>query len=300
MKRKIIAIVILGMFLLASLTALSTAGIVTSATSEITAAEKNTNGILAKGDYTLHDPIKILSDKDFNAANGVTSGSGTQADPYIIEGWEIDLSGKDSSGIQIVSSLLSPVTKYFVIRNCYIHDGQEKGQDGIALNLLKKAQGSIENCITERNKKGIDIYGNGIQIKNCVSNYNDFGILVEPDGKNIVIDHCDLSNNIFDGILIYCRSTVTVTNCNISDNLNGIDTIGVGGIIPIILKANNNNFKSNNDYCLLINKKTFGNAKDNYWSDSKGPSGKVFPSYGLFLVWSFPYLTEPNPNAGPQ
>ena len=40
--------------------------------------------------YTVHDPIHIDGDADFTAANGVTGGSGTASDPYIIEGWDID------------------------------------------------------------------------------------------------------------------------------------------------------------------------------------------------------------------
>ena len=36
-----------------------------------------------------HDSIYILGNDDFTAENGVTAGTGTQSDPYIIEGWSI-------------------------------------------------------------------------------------------------------------------------------------------------------------------------------------------------------------------
>ena len=36
-----------------------------------------------------HDPIYIDGNEDFTPANGVTSGSGTENDPYIIENWDI-------------------------------------------------------------------------------------------------------------------------------------------------------------------------------------------------------------------
>ncbi|MDI6917068.1 MAG: hypothetical protein QMC80_04655, partial [Thermoplasmatales archaeon] len=39
-----------------------------------------------------HNPIRIWSNSDFTSENGVSSGSGTEADPYIIEGWDIDAS----------------------------------------------------------------------------------------------------------------------------------------------------------------------------------------------------------------
>src|SRR2546427_4540831 len=42
--------------------------------------------------YTPHSPIGIGGDTGFTAANGVTGGSGTASDPYIIAGWEINAS----------------------------------------------------------------------------------------------------------------------------------------------------------------------------------------------------------------
>jgi hypothetical protein len=38
-----------------------------------------------------HEPIMILGNADFTEENGVVSGSGSAADPYIIAGWEIDV-----------------------------------------------------------------------------------------------------------------------------------------------------------------------------------------------------------------
>src|SRR5438034_3743621 len=38
-----------------------------------------------------HAPIVIGSDADFTAANGVTGGSGTAADPYVINCWSFQL-----------------------------------------------------------------------------------------------------------------------------------------------------------------------------------------------------------------
>ncbi|NIP67606.1 MAG: hypothetical protein GWN76_06265, partial [candidate division Zixibacteria bacterium] len=36
-----------------------------------------------------HDPIYIDGNEDFTPENGVVSGSGTENDPYVIEGWVI-------------------------------------------------------------------------------------------------------------------------------------------------------------------------------------------------------------------
>jgi len=41
---------------------------------------------------TPHTPILIVGNADFTPANGVSSGTGTPSDPYVIEGWDINAS----------------------------------------------------------------------------------------------------------------------------------------------------------------------------------------------------------------
>jgi parallel beta-helix repeat protein len=63
-----------------------------------------------------HHPIRIDSNAGFTAANGVSGGSGTAGDPWIIEG--LDISGAGSSfGIYIGNT-----TDFFEVRNCNLHD----------------------------------------------------------------------------------------------------------------------------------------------------------------------------------
>jgi len=52
--------------------------------------------------YTPHAPILIIGDANFLPANGVTGGSGTWNDPYVIEGWDINAS--TAHGIEIRDS----------------------------------------------------------------------------------------------------------------------------------------------------------------------------------------------------
>lgn len=66
--------------------------------------------------YTAHAPIVISADSYFDAAHGVTGGTGTATDPYIISGWEIDAGGVDY-GIKV-----SGVTKHFRITNNLIYN----------------------------------------------------------------------------------------------------------------------------------------------------------------------------------
>jgi len=75
-----------------------------------------------------HEPIYIYGDGDFTVQNGVMSGSGTELDPYIIEGWRIDAPDADY-GIYI-----DHTSAYVVIRDCVI---ERSRQAGIYLNTAR-------------------------------------------------------------------------------------------------------------------------------------------------------------------
>jgi len=69
-----------------------------------------------------HSPILIDGSSAFTASNGVTGGSGTQNNPYIIQGWSIDASAANGIEIRnIVSGDPFPPPVYFVVRNVFIH-----------------------------------------------------------------------------------------------------------------------------------------------------------------------------------
>lgn len=95
-----------------------------------------------------HAPIRISGNEGFTKENGVVGGLGTQTDPYVIEGWEIDATGSDY-GIFIENS-----DAYFIIRNCLIFRAQWYG---IRLDNVKN--GKIENCQMVNNKYGIHLQG---------------------------------------------------------------------------------------------------------------------------------------------
>jgi hypothetical protein len=84
--------------------------------------DENTENVIYGSVLTPHDPIYIIGNDNFTSANGVVGGSGMADDPYIIENW--DISPGSSSGIEIGNT-----TAYFVIRNCYVHDGGNLGGD---------------------------------------------------------------------------------------------------------------------------------------------------------------------------
>jgi len=67
------------------------------------------------GDREPHEPIDINSDAGWTPDNGVRSGTGTEADPYIIERW--DIWGDDSTCISI-----SNTRRYAIVRDCHLHN----------------------------------------------------------------------------------------------------------------------------------------------------------------------------------
>ncbi len=87
-------------------------------------------------DLVGRGPIAINSDSDFTSANGVTGGSGTASDPYVISGWDVEFNWV-SAQISI-----SNTRAFFVLRN--VTAGGVG--DGIVLNNV--ANGRLENLGT--------------------------------------------------------------------------------------------------------------------------------------------------------
>src|SRR5437773_1302377 len=66
-----------------------------------------------------HPPILIDGPYAFTSANGVTSGSGTAKDPYIIQGWSIDASTANGIEIRNIPNYNPNPPAYFVITNVF-------------------------------------------------------------------------------------------------------------------------------------------------------------------------------------
>src|SRR2546430_12712076 len=127
--------------------------------------------------YISHAPIVIANDSGFNATNGVTGGSGTSTDPFVISGWDID-SSTTFVGIQIQGT-----TAFWVVRNVQIHS-----TNGFAKGVLTSSpNGFIENSTFLGNgiavrqylgAKGLVIQGNYV-----ISNGSGFFV----SGENVTI-----------------------------------------------------------------------------------------------------------------
>src|SRR5213593_3098178 len=145
--------------------------------------------------YHSHATIVINGDSGFTTSNGVTGGSGTSSDPYIIDDWYID-GCACQNGIDIRNT-----DAYFVIQNVYLHMHPQTyfGPAGIAFSNVT----------------------NGVVIDSRIEGFW-YGISTSPGGNFIPSSNLYISgNSITDtsisnsGIAIFLRAP---TNVEVSDN----------------------------------------------------------------------------------
>ena len=146
------------------------------------------------GCWELREPIYIYGNSDFTCENGVVSGSGSQYDPYIIEGWHIIASGA-SYGINV-----EYVSKHFVIRNCII-----EGASGAGIHFYGTQSGSIEQCHLLRNERGI---------------------LFESSHDNAIVSNLIAENHYGVDLVVGTGNTAVSKNSFVNNGRNGYDPGG--------------------------------------------------------------------------
>ncbi|MEM3567548.1 MAG: NosD domain-containing protein, partial [Thermoplasmata archaeon] len=171
---------------------------------------------------TPHEPIHISGNNQFTQPNGVVGGSGTQEDPYIIEGWEID--GKGGKYCIFIEN----TTAYFVIRNCTVYnataDWWPPYGSGIALHNV--SNGKVEKNRCNNSEYGIWVFNSSqnILITNNEVTSNRVGIHVDVS-TNIIIIGNNVTNNRDDGISL-AFNNCTITGNNVTNNNYGIWVTG--------------------------------------------------------------------------
>jgi parallel beta-helix repeat protein len=161
--------------------------------------------------YDLRPPIYISGDYDFTPQNGVVSGSGTETDPYVIAGWEIDLTNKNTrAGIYIEHTTAS-----FVIRDCYIHDGAITNVIMSGISLYDVESALVSSVLVER-------CGSGVHAHVC-------DLLIVMDSV--------LTSNL-DGVTLYDVTRGNVANCQILHS-QVLPTGGLGGLGIVVHGCHN-------------------------------------------------------------
>jgi len=178
--------------------------------------------------------ISINGNAQLNSTYGVTSGSGTASDPYIIENYIID-------AFDYYPLLIQNTDKYVTIRNCYLYTAQIN----TGLYVLNCTNLRIENCILHydyygiyvRESSGVNITGctvygadeygiylyrtNNTVVSDCVLFNNTYGITVSQNSYNNRISGCRLHNHYY--AITAAASNTVIEDCTIS----GATTIGI-------------------------------------------------------------------------
>src|SRR3989475_5116673 len=125
-----------------------------------------------------HSPISILGNAAFTAANGVTGGTGTASDPYIIAGWDINVSQSPWHGQYYNGPYpgigISNTDAHFVVLNVYIH-GLECTCDGAAaidIDFINVTNAVVETSTLTSSNQAIYAWGSANLIfkENSLSN----------------------------------------------------------------------------------------------------------------------------------
>lgn len=108
-----------------------------------------------------HAPVYINGNSGFTAANGVSGGSGTKSDPYIISGFAIDLCqpGKLCAGWGIV---VNNTSMSFIISNVYVHSSgpmRAFGYYDADVFLLNVANAAVTNSTLANDRSGVTVSG---------------------------------------------------------------------------------------------------------------------------------------------
>jgi parallel beta-helix repeat protein len=142
-------------------TALACAVMLSAVTASNAASSETT------AELTPFPHIRILSDDDFTAENGVSSGSGTSGDPYIIENLEIDGNGSTTC-VWLVGT-----TKFVVIRDMVVRNGSF----GVKLQEVENVR--VDGCTITDQTVGIRVaYSDKSAVVGNTISGCDYGIFI--------------------------------------------------------------------------------------------------------------------------
>ncbi|MCX8173030.1 MAG: right-handed parallel beta-helix repeat-containing protein [Thermoplasmata archaeon] len=258
-----------------------------------------------------HSPIHIKGNGEFTSVNGVVSGSGTQSDPYVIEGWEIDANG----GTYCI--WIENTSSYFAVRNCTLKNTTATSESpyGCGILLTNLTNGSVDSnnvsacyiSLGVGNSEKISITANTISSSsyaviirdstNCTLygntiKSNVYGVRLDTSANNTVEKNLVTGNGAW-GILLYQTCDTQVMDNNVSDTvLQGIWLCGSNNNTILY-----NTIINNTGYGVYIEENSTGNQVlyNNFINNNgagKGVSGKcqAYDDAGN-NSWSFSFGT---------
>ncbi len=186
---------------------------------------------------TSRGPISIIGDYALSTADCVRSGDGSAGNPYVIAGWDINMTGQEIGPYTGNGIFLSSLSLYVVVANCTVKNAD------IAIYISFCNNATITNNTCTDSVKGISASScNNITITNNTCSNTRWGIELNAcDDSHVVTNYlafnthaiylqgncnsCTISSNVIEyyvgllygGTLILDKSTGTN---NISDTNN--------------------------------------------------------------------------------
>lgn len=171
--------------------------------------------------YAPHAPILIVGDANFTAANGVTAGSGTAADPYVIDGWEINAT--TSNGIDVRNT-----TAHFVLRDLFVHGAGIAPFAGVSLNNVSHAT-AVNVTTTDLTIGVLALDTSGLNASACNLTNSLWGFMVSSSSNISLADNV-LTSNTGAGIIILSSTNITLRGNNVSGPGRGITFESVSNV----------------------------------------------------------------------
>ncbi len=166
-------------------------------------------------------PIRIDSNADFDAAHGVSAGDGSEADPWIVQGWDIDGTG---FGYCIY---VGNVTDHFVIMDCELYSATKVRQwpyfPCSSIVLFNATNGYVhDNLLHDNEWYGICLDSSSNNTISGNSAYlNWVGIHLDNSSYNDILDnHVYLNSD--SGMWIYYSNDNNFARNSIEKNDQGI------------------------------------------------------------------------------
>jgi len=175
--------------------------------------------------YTTHPSIDIQGNAGFIASNGVTGGTGTASDPYIIEGWDI---GADLQ----IGIAIHYTTAYFEIRYAKLtySSNTPSGFPGIFLEHV--SNGTVHDSIATDFSTGIELeQSNNITISGCYLDHNGYGFSAYLS-YDVVVRENHMSSGSYEGLhLAACRRVAVYHNAFVANPSHvGLYNVQIGSI----------------------------------------------------------------------
>ena len=240
-----------------------------------------------------HDPIFIDGNAGFTNESGVVWGSGTESDPYVIEGWDIGAPYWDGICIKNTNA-------HFVVTNCRCCNASNSG-----IELSNCTNGLLSKNSCSNNGYGIYLSSssNNTLRENSCDSHSESGIYIVSSNSNVISNNFCSDNVMGMWLYLSCDNILTDNNCS-SNYYGGYTYMHYG----ILLSSSSDNIFTNNtcdsnydggillynssDNCTLTNNvcshSTYGGGINVWLSDNVVVTNNICTSNGAGLfTWDY-------------